>query len=264
VPFLTNAGTFVQNGPRPCFGKAYITLRDTLDAKNLSWKYYVPGKINGPFDTDIWSAFDSVRAVRYGPEWGTKVVWPSTPDGTSLIFDDIAKGRLAAVSWVIPDACNSDHPGNFTSECGGRVDTGPSWVASVVNAIGTSQYWNSTAIVVVWDDWGGFYDHVPPPQASSQAQVGGPGFRVPMIVVSPYAHQGAVLNQVYGFGSIVRFVEDTFGLPSLNTTDAISRDFAADAFDFRRKPRKFVPIAAKYSQHFFQHQAPSGLPVDTE
>jgi phospholipase C len=260
VPFLTNAGDFVQNGPFPCFGPAYATLRDTLDAKNVSWKYYVPGKIGSNFDANIWSAFDSVKAVRHGPEWGTKVVWPST----TLIFSDISKGRLPAVSWIVPDACNSDHPGNFTSECGGVHDTGPSWIASVVNAIGKSRYWDSTAVVVVWDDWGGFYDHVPPPQVDSQAQVGGPGFRVPMIVVSAYAHHGVVLHHVYGFGSIVRFVEDTFGLPSLNTTDAISRDFAADAFDFKKKPRTFVPISAKYSQSFFEHQAPSGLPVDTE
>jgi phospholipase C len=260
VPFLTNAGQFVASGPYPCFGPAYATLRDTLDAKGVSWKYYVPGKIGSNFDANIWNAFDSIKAVRRGPEWSANVVSPST----TLIFNDIGKGQLPAVSWVIPDACNSDHPGNFSSECGGAHDTGPSWVASVVNAIGKSQYWDSTAVIVVWDDWGGFYDHVAPPQIDSQADVGGPGFRVPMIVVSAYAKKGLVSHHVYGFGSIVRFVEDTFGLPSLNTTDVISRDFAADAFDFAAKPRTFVPIAAKYSQSFFEHQAPSGLPVDTE
>lgn len=258
VPFLTNAGVFEANGPFPCFGSSYATLRDTLDAKNISWKYYVPGKIGSAFDANIWSAFDSVKAVRYSPEWGTKVVWPST----SLIFSDITKGQLPAVSWVVPDSCNSDHPGNF----GGcpQHDTGPSWVASVINAIGKSKYWDSTAVIVVWDDWGGFYDHVVPPTIDSQAEVGGPGFRVPMIVVSAYAKKNAISHQVYGFGSVVRFVEDTFGLSSLNTSDAISRDFAADAFNFALKPRAFVPIATKYSQSFFEHQAPSGLPVDTE
>ena len=259
VPYLTNAGGFVQAGPYPCFGPGYATLRDTLDAKNVSWKYYSPGKIGSNFDANIWNAFDSIKAVRRGSEWGTKVVWPST----QLVFRDIRNGKLPAVSWVVPDACNSDHPGDFASECGAR-DTGPSWVASVVNAIGKSQYWDSTAVIVVWDDWGGFYDHVQPPQIDSQAEVGGPGFRVPMIVVSAYAHRGVVSHHVYGFGSIVRFVEDTFGLPSLNTTDAISRDFASDAFDFTRKPRSFTPISSKYSQSFFEHQAPSGLPVDTE
>jgi phospholipase C len=85
-----------------------------------------------------------------------------------------------------------------------------------------------------------------------------------MIVVSAEAKKGVVAHQVYGFGSIVRFVEDTFGLPSLNTTDAISRDFAADVFNFTQKPRTFAPVTAKYSQSFFERQAPSGLPVDTE
>ncbi len=258
TPFLTNAGQYVPNGPFPCLGASYATLRDTLDAKKLSWKYYVPDEIDSHFDGNIWNAFDSVKAVRHGSEWGSKVVSPST----SLVFSDIAKGQLPAVSWVVPDACNSDHPGTF-SECA-HHDTGPSWVASIVNAVGKSKYWNSTAVIVVWDDWGGFYDHVPPPQIDSQAEVGGPGFRVPMIIVSPYAKKGVVVHHVYGFGSVVRFVEDTFGLPSLNTSDAISRDFAVDAFNFRQKPRAFVPIAAKYSQSFFEHQQPSGLPVDTE
>ncbi len=80
------------------------------------------------------------------------------------------------MSWLIPDGANSDHPGYAS-------DTGPSWVASVVNAIGQSSYWNSTAIIVVWDDWGGLYDPVAPPQLDDQ---GGPGFRVPMLVISPY------------------------------------------------------------------------------
>jgi phospholipase C len=71
------------------------------------------------------------------------------------IFNDISSGSLPAVSWVIPDEANSDHPGSGS-------DTGPSWVASVVNAIGDSPYWSSTAIVITWDDWGGFYDHVKP------------------------------------------------------------------------------------------------------
>jgi phospholipase C len=264
VPYLTNAGQFVSAGPSPCFGTSYATLRDTLDAKNVSWKYYVPGKINSGFDANIWNAFDSIREVRYGPEWGTKVVWPPADGGTSPLFNDITSGQLAAVSWVIPDFCNSDHPGpSSPAKCPNR-DTGPSWVASVVNAIGKSKYWNSTAIVVVWDDWGGFYDHVTPPQLNVQAEVGGPGFRVPMIVVSPYAKKGVVSHHFYTFGSVVRFIEDTFGLPSLNTTDAISRDFAADVFNFAQKPRGFVPVAAKYSQSFFEHQKPSGLPVDTE
>ena len=86
--------------------------------------------------------------VRNGPEWGTNVSWPETN-----IFNDISNGALPAVSWVIPDDADSDHPGNPA------VDNGPSWVASVVNAVGQSRYWNSSVIVVLWDDWGGIYDN---------------------------------------------------------------------------------------------------------
>ena len=103
------------------------------------------------------------------------------------IFGDISSGSLPAVSWVIPEDQNSDHIGD------GDVDDGPSWVASVVNAVGQSSYWNSTAIVIVWDDWGGLYDNAAPPclsKAQCRDDQGGLGLRVPMIVVSPYAKLG--------------------------------------------------------------------------
>ena len=96
-------------------------------------------------------------------------------------FQRHREGPLPAVSWIIPDGQNSDHPAQ--KDWGPNKDTGPSWVSQIVNAIGESGYWNSTAIIVVWDDWGGWYDHVAPPQLDYN----GLGFRVPMIVVSPYA-----------------------------------------------------------------------------
>ena len=164
------------------------------------------------------------------------------------------------MSWVIPDAQNSDHPGLSSK------DTGPSWVADVVNAIGKSQYWKSTAVIVVWDDWGGFYDPVAPPFVDDQ---GGPGFRVAMLVVSPYVKMGTgsqggyVSHTVYGFGSIIRFIEDTWNLGRLGTTDESSTSIS-DMFDFKQAPRHFKTIPARYTEKFFLRQAPSGLPVDTE
>jgi phospholipase C len=176
------------------------------------------------------------------------------------IFTDIAHHRLAAVSWVIPDAINSDHPGNGS-------DTGPAWVGTVVNAIGKSSYWNSTAILVVWDDWGGFYDSVPPPFLDRK---GGLGFRVPMLVVSPYARQsgsgpGYISHTQYEFGSILKFIEDVWGLGQLGTTDKRATSIS-DCFDFTQLPRKFVPIAIprRYKGGYFERQAPSYKPVDTE
>ena len=260
VTNLITTGLVIERGlgPFPCTtsfptsDNGYLTLRDLLDAKNVSWKYYTPeiGVGGG-----IWNAFDVIASVRYGSEWGTNVNWPPTN-----IFSDISSGSLAAMSWVVPDGADSDHPGN-------KSDTGPSWVASIVNAIGESQYWNSTAVIVVWDDWGGFYDPVPPP-LPRDAQ-GGPGFRVPMIVISPYAretsasHPGYISNTFYVFGSIVQFVEDTFALGSLGTGDSTANSML-DMFDFTQPPRPFGAITTKYSKAYFLRRGPTHTPVDTD
>ncbi len=233
-------------GPFPCL--TYRTLRDLLDPKQLSWRYYAP-TVGGSFAGNLWNAFDVIKAVRYGPEWSMNEATPET-----RVFEDISRDTLPAVSWVIPDFQNSDHPGD-------NSDTGPSWVAQVVNAIGRSPAWDTTAIVIVWDDWGGWYDHVAPP---GPRRFGGLGFRVPMIVVSPYAKPGYVSHRQYELGSIVRFVEDNWHLPRLGTTDVRSADFVDDFFDFTRPPRKFEPTAGKYSKVYFLQQRPSNLPVDDE
>jgi phospholipase C len=234
------------DGPFPCL--TYTTLRDLLDPADISWRYYAP-TVGESFGGNLWNAFDAIRAVRYGPEWTTNEANPET-----RVFTDISRNTLPSVAWVIPDYQNSDHPGD-------NSDTGPSWVAQVVNAIGESPAWNTTAIVIVWDDWGGWYDHVAPPHPRAY---GGPGFRVPAIVVSPYAKSGYVSHDIYAFGSVIKFVEENWRLPSLGTTDKTSASFVNDFFDFTQKPRKFVPIGAKYSRSFFLHQRPSNQPVDYE
>ena len=239
---ITTAGKFLPGaGPFPCLH--YKTLRDLLDAKSLSWKYYTP-QLHQSFAGNIWNAFDAIHAVRYGPEWKTNIAIPAD------VLTDISSGKLPAVAWVCPEFDNSDHPGAAS-------DTGPSWVAQVVNAIGQSSYWNSTAVIVLWDDWGGFYDHVAPPQIDYQ----GLGFRVPMLIVSPYAKQGYVSNTRYEFGSIVKFVEDNWDLGRLDTTD-VRANSIDDAFNFKRNPRPFSPLQAKYSRSFFLHQRPSDHPLD--
>jgi phospholipase C len=242
-------------GPFPCL--TYSTLRDLLEAKSVSWKYYAnkvyPGGNANAGTSGIWSAFDAIKAVRYSSEWGTNVVWPDTK-----IFGDIKNGQLPSVSWITPDGADSDHPAENNSK--GHVDNGPSWVASIVNAIGQSQYWNSTAIVILWDDWGGFYDHVPPPEPRNWQ--GGPGFRVAMLIVSPYV-KPHVDHTVYEFGSILRFIEDLWDLGSLDKNDAHSTSIG-NAFDFTMSPRKFQKISSQYSIEYFLHRRPTGLPPDTE
>jgi phospholipase C len=109
-------------------------------------------------------------------------------------------------------------------------------VTKVVNALGTSQYWKNTAIVVLWDDWGGWYDSAPPTQINYTSL----GFRVPMIVISPFAKHGFVSHTHYQFGSVLKLVEETFGLGSLGTTDATAPSME-DVFDFTQAPNKFEP-----------------------
>jgi phospholipase C len=231
-------------GPFPCFG--WPTLRDLLDGKGVSWKYYVP-QLSGHDGGPIWNAFDAVRAVRYGPEWSTNVSMPETN-----FFSDLNAGQLPAVSWIVPKVHNSDHPG-------APPDYGPAWVAQVVNAIGHSNAWKTTAIVVLWDDWGGQFDHVSPPQLDYD----GLGFRVPMLVVSPYARKAYVSHTQYEFGSILKFIEDNWGLGRLDTTDTRSNSID-DVFNFSQKPRRFETVPANKSLEYFLDEPSSNEPVDTE
>ncbi len=232
-------------GPYPCL--TYATLRDLLDSAGISWRYYTPA--SGNFAGNLWNAFDSIKAVRTGSEWTTNVISPETQ-----IFTDISRDTLPSLAWVIPDYKNSDHPGD-------NSDTGPSWVGQVVNAIGESKAWKTTAILVVWDDWGGWYDHVPPP---GSRKYGGLGFRVPFMAVAPYSKASYVSHDQYEFGSIIRFVEDNWDLGRLGTTDGTSPDFVSDFFDFTQKPRAFMPIQTEYSRSHFANERPSNHSVDDE
>ncbi|HEY6326715.1 MAG TPA: alkaline phosphatase family protein [Candidatus Cybelea sp.] len=208
--------------PYPCFD--FPVLSDLLDDKGVTWRHYQDN--GGP---GIWHGFDAVRHVRYGPDY-KNVVWPAT-----TVLSDIKKGRLAAVTWIIPGNTWSDHAGKHSTT------QGPSWVAAIVNAIGESANWKDTAIFVTWDDWGGWYDHVPPP-IDNFYEV---GFRVPLIVISPYARRAYVSKKRHDFGSILAFAEETFGIPkgALHGTDARADDLS-DAFDFTQKPRRFKHIKA--------------------
>jgi phospholipase C len=108
-------------------------------------------------------------------------------------------GTLPAVSWVVPSSDVSEHPP-------ARVSAGQSYVTSLVNAVMRSPDWNSTAIFLAWDDWGGFYDHVPPPRVDRN----GYGLRVPAIVISPYAREAYIDHQTLSFDAYVKFIEDDF------------------------------------------------------
>ncbi|HLI95082.1 MAG TPA: alkaline phosphatase family protein [Candidatus Baltobacteraceae bacterium] len=222
------------------------TLFDTLDARGISYKYYAY-TLDG-----FWNAPDAVYHLRFGTDAKGVPYWSHVVIPNTTVLNDVADGQLPAVSWVEPTAKASDH--------GGVTDgSGPSWVSSVVDAIGNSQYWNNTVIFVTWDDWGGFYDHVTPPQYNYYEL----GFRVPLIVISPYAKQHYVSHVQHDFGSILRFIEEQFGLPSLGYRDAYADDLS-DCFDFSQA-QPFKAIRAPLPASYFLHQrADTNIPLDDD
>jgi phospholipase C len=223
----------------PCFDR--LSLMAEANRASVTWRYYQAIKGAG-----TWNAPDALRGIRYG-RFYDNVVAPS-----KRILTDVASGDLADITWVTPTLHESDHGGENNG-------TGPSWVASVVNAIGESSYWNSTAIFVVWDDWGGWYDHVPPKEENSYEL----SFRVPLLVISPYAKPHYVSHVPHEFGSILKFAEETFGLPSMKTTDERSDDLS-DCFDFHSRPHAFQKIPAPYPPGYFLRQPPDGESPDDD
>jgi phospholipase C len=233
-------------GPKepPCFN--YKTLADRLVGKHLTWRYYAPAP---PDPGAPWSAFKAIKHIRYSPAF-KNVINPET-----AFLTDVAAGTLKTVTWVVPSFKNSDHSGSGSAN-------GPKWVAQAINAVGQSSFWNSTAIFVVWDDWGGWYDHVAPPYLDFD----GLGFRVPLLVISPYAKQSSVTHTQYEFSSILKFVEDTFGLAPLAPSDTRANDPANDAavFDFTQSPRAFTPFNTGMTPADFINERPLNLPPDDD
>jgi phospholipase C len=247
----------------PCTDHPALT--DQLNAKNLSWRYYTPGP------NSIWTGPNAIEHICgpnapppngtacVGSDWVNHVVLYSTLN-PAPILTDITSNQLPAVSWVIPAGKNSDHPSSQLTL------GGPSWVASIVNAIGNSSYWANTAIIVTWDDWGGWFDHVPPPQVIADGSSWGSGyvygFRVPLIVISPYAKAAHISHVNHDFGSILHFMEENFGLTSLGYADARADDLS-DCFDFNQTPLVFHTINASLSaSHFLNDRTPPGDPDD--
>ena len=248
----------------PCFERQ--TLTDLLDSQGASWRYY------GVMPNGIWMAPNSIAHICgsngtscAGSEWTTNV--DTAP--AHVLADISARCALRNVSWVTPAGLNSDHMGNV------NVTGGPSWVASIVNAVGTSKctnrdgssYWNTTAIVIVWDDWGGWYDHEVPtfeayPQGGYQM-----GFRVPLIVVSASTPAGFISNTRQDFGSIIRFIEQNFGISegALTFADARSTDDLTEFFNVAPGARRrFHAVRAPLSAKYFLNAKPSSVPPDDD
>lgn len=197
----------------PCFD--FQTLGDALSTAGISWKYYAPVKGQPGY---VWSAYDAIKHIRETSQWTQHVV----PLGQFAI--DAKAGNLPAVSWLIPTGGVSEHPP--FSAC-----LGENWTVEKVNAVMEGPNWDSSAIFITWDDFGGFYDHVPPPVADQF----GFGPRVPLLIVSPFAKPGFISHTTYEFSSFLKFAELRFGLPPLQVRDTIAKS-TTDSFDFSQKP----------------------------
>jgi phospholipase C len=272
VTVIDDLGVEHKPGVYPCFDRE--TMADLLDADHLSWSYYT--NIDGHVDTSaLWDAPLAISRLCEANGQGGRSKCVGTNyvrhvlTEQARVLTDIAKCTLPAVSWVIPDAADSDHAGI-------NKGAGPSWVASIVNAVGQQpacsakdNYWNDTAILITWDDWGGWYDHVPPFALNGQPNGWGAGytygFRVPLLVVSAYTPAHTVDNTVHDFGSLLAFIESNFGLGHIgagNYADAYADKLAG--FFTLGSPRSFKTIKAKFSKSYFLHAARSLVGPDDD
>lgn len=198
----------------PCFDN--YTLADVLDHYQIPWKFY--GSLYGQ-QGYIFSTFDAIKHIRFGPDWTNNVVsWQN-------FNADAQAGNLPPVTWL--NVLPNDHPPH--SICEGENAT----VRAIDSIMSNADQWNHTAIVVVWDDFGGFYDHVVPPKGPNPNVEF--GARVPALIISPYARSGYVDHTPYTFSSVLKFIEDLWGLPSMTSLDKNSNDMF-NAFDFSQQP----------------------------
>jgi phospholipase C len=197
----------------PCFD--FPTLADRLEDAGISWRFYTPKNDAGGYN---WTALRAIRHIFFGPLWQTNVVLLPNFE------QDALSGNLPAVSWVVPDSNNSEHPP--TSTCAGE-----NWTVRLINAVMQGPFWNSTVIILTWDDFGGFYDHVPPPKLD----MFGLGPRLPLLIISPYAKPGYISHTQYEFSSVLALIETRFELKSLTQRDAQANNML-DAFDFSQQP----------------------------
>jgi phospholipase C len=187
------------------------TLEDQLINSSISWKYY-DYKLS-PYTSAIRALYPAGNAYNFWNPLAARAQSYSSTVRTHFVdrtsfFADAANGTLPSLSWVIPSTADSDHPP-------ADIRSGQSWVASVVDAVEASPEWNSTLLMITWDEYGGYYDHVAPPLRD----LVGDGFRVPLLLVSPWVRQGAVDHHAMDFGSILRLMEKRFGFACLGPRD---------------------------------------------
>lgn len=221
-------------------GFSFASMVSLLASHHVSWKYYVETRgplpkgtedrchVNAPepHQLGLWNPLPGFKAVRDNPALLDRLV------DLKEFESDLDHGTLPAVSWIVPDQQDSEHPPAPPAQ-------GMWHVTRLINAVMRSKYWADTAIFVTWDDYGGFYDHVPPPQMDAY----GYGPRVPLLVISQYAKHGYVTHQQGDLTGMLRFVEERFNLVHLTARDHFTGDMS-DAFDFsqRANPPLIIPV----------------------
>jgi len=230
----------------PCLD--FQTLADSLDSAGISWKYYAPPEGSAGY---TFSTYDEINHIRNTSLWSEHVV------SDTQFAADAASGNLPAVSWLVT-GLNNDHPPN--SSCQGE-----NWTVQTLNALMQGPNWSTSAVFLTWDDFGGFYDHVPVPPVD----IYGLGPRVPMIIISPYARPGNISHTQYEYTSVLKFIEERYGLPPLTTRDADAND-TTDSFDFTQTPlsplilnTRSCPINSASNLYFGGQQLNTSSPSQT-
>jgi phospholipase C len=214
-----------------------VTIFDRLEEKGISWKFYVQNydpyityrtahEILGNRSSQvIWVPLLNIPRFLDNPELSSHIV------DLSEYYTDLENGTLPAVAYIVPSGA-SEHPP-------GSVRSGQKFVKALIQSLMRSSVWESSAFLLVYDDWGGWYDHVSPPQVDEF----GYGFRVPAILVSSYARRGHIDSTVLDFTSVLKFIEENWNLEPVAERDAKANNFLS-AFDFTQPAREpiFIPF----------------------
>jgi phospholipase C len=222
----------------PCFD--FPTVGGQLTRAGLDWRYYapLPGYL-GYF----WNAYNGIDEVFHSDLFNEHA-----QHNIDDLVGDIQANDLPPVTWAVPHFQLSDHPPSSSSFA-------HNWVMDVVNALMASDLWESSALFLTWDEWGGFYDHVPPPQIDQT----GLGIRVPLVTISPYARRGLIDDELGEFTTPLRFIADNWGLPHLTPRIAKTHNME-HIFDFKHKPRAPVPAPRRAETFGSPWEYPSNFP----
>jgi phospholipase C len=233
------SGGYIGTGQAQPQSFAFPEITLLLGSGKIDWKYYVNrGKTAGAADGGVSNVDSDETTYTF---WNPLPAFPAVKNdaaqfgrltNATQFYVDAGNGALPQVSWIIPNSDLSEHPP-------ASIATGSNYITGLVNAVMNSPEWNSTAIFIAWDDWGGFYDHVTPPAVDKY----GLGIRVPGLVISPYARQGYVDHKTYSFESWLRIIEERFGVTPMTGRDNTANDMI-DAFDFTQQPRAPVILNA--------------------